>query len=429
MRRNKYLLSLAALICSAVLWSQDRDILGELTSNSNRYGGSSAPYEFVEQQYCAAPPGYKPFYISHFGRHGSRMHTSADMFRYLQSVFHKADSMNALTEEGRRAMELFIRAREGMDGKLGELTSVGEEEHREIAARMYENYREVFENGPLSISAQSTTSKRVIESMQSFCSELKDRNPSLDIEEAADDRTQKYLNHYSSAYKEYYKKGPWREIRDDWTEKHLHVGAFTSRLFLNADIFGGKPDSHRARRFAQDLYSLAKIMPSSNLGFGFYDFFSEEELWTLWQIGNMDQYLRKGPSLMSGGLALSIARPLLKDFIDKAEKAVSGQKVCADLRFGHGEGLMPLAGLMGIREASQVTQNPDSIAFCWQDYRVTTMAGNIQWIFYKNSDGEVILKLLLNEREAEIPVRTDIWPYYRWKDVKKYYSSCLPENF
>ena len=86
---------------------------------------------------------------------------------------------------------------------------------------------------------------------------------------------------------------------------------------------------------------------------------------------------------------------------------------------------MPLAGLMCLEEASGVCSQPDSIAVTWQDYRVTTMASNIQWIFYRNRSGNVLVKILLNEREQRIPVPTDTWPYYRWDDLRAFYMKIL----
>ena len=69
--------------------------------------------------------------------------------------------------------------------------------------------------------------------------------------------------------------------------------------------------------------------------------------------------------------------------------------------------------------------DPDKIAATWQDFRITTMAANIQWVFYRNREGRVLLKILLNERESRIPVPTDRWPYYDWESVRDHYQSIL----
>ena len=53
------------------------------------------------------------------------------------------------------------------------------------------------------------------------------------------------------------------------------------------------------------------------------------------------------------------------------------------------------------------------------------MAVNLQLVFFRNKAGDVIVKLMHNEREVSIPVATDIAPFYHWKDVKEYFESIL----
>ena len=54
------------------------------------------------------------------------------------------------------------------------------------------------------------------------------------------------------------------------------------------------------------------------------------------------------------------------------------------------------------------------------------MACNVQLIFFrdpKHPDKDVLVKFMLNEEEKRIPVDTDIFPFYRWEDVKRYYRT------
>jgi hypothetical protein len=37
----------------------------------------------------------------------------------------------------------------------------------------------------------------------------------------------------------------------------------------------------------------------------------------------------------------------------------------------------------------------------------------------------VLVKVLLNEREATLPVKSDCAPYYHWTDVRAYYLDKL----
>ena len=56
------------------------------------------------------------------------------------------------------------------------------------------------------------------------------------------------------------------------------------------------------------------------------------------------------------------------------------------------------------------------------------MGCNIQLIFYrpkKGKDGDILVKALLNEREAKLPIATDQHPYYKWSDLRQYYLDKL----
>jgi hypothetical protein len=62
------------------------------------------------------------------------------------------------------------------------------------------------------------------------------------------------------------------------------------------------------------------------------------------------------------------------------------------------------------------------------------MCGNVQLIFYrKQNSRDILVKLLLNEREVTLPLRTDVSPYYHWNDVREYWKRVvkrisLPES-
>ena len=70
MNIRKSLLALfVSLLC---LGAYAQSSLEEITANPEKAGGVylAYPTEFAPQS--KAPKGYKPFYISHYGRHGSR---------------------------------------------------------------------------------------------------------------------------------------------------------------------------------------------------------------------------------------------------------------------------------------------------------------------------------------------------------------------
>ena len=61
----------------------------------------------------------------------------------------------------------------------------------------------------------------------------------------------------------------------------------------------------------------------------------------------------------------------------------------------------------------------------WRSYEVFPMGCNVQLVYYRPLDGgngDVLVKVLLNEQEATLPIATDCAPYYHWADFRRY---CL----
>ena len=54
----------------------------EISADLNKSGGVYLAYPEVTTRQTPAPKGYTPFYVSHYGRHGSRWMTSDE--RYLR---------------------------------------------------------------------------------------------------------------------------------------------------------------------------------------------------------------------------------------------------------------------------------------------------------------------------------------------------------
>ena len=63
----------------------------------------------------------------------------------------------------------------------------------------------------------------------------------------------------------------------------------------------------------------------------------------------------------------------------------------------------------------------------WQSCRIFPMACNVQMVFFQSAThpDDVLVKVLLNEREATLPVTTDCAPYYHWNDVRNYFLNKL----
>ena len=117
--------------------------------------------------------------------------------------------------------------------------------------------------------------------------------------------------------------------------------------------------------------------------------------------------------------------------IDEADSVINSQQHGASLRFGHETVLLPLVCLMGINGYDLRTDKFEELEQKgWWANRVYPMAGNLQIVFYRKnaSDRNPLLKVLVNEKEATLPLPSDLAPYYRWSDFRNFYLRKVAEG-
>ena len=67
----------------------------------------------------------------------------------------------------------------------------------------------------------------------------------------------------------------------------------------------------------------------------FYDIFTPQELFDMWQCVNYRFYIGNANPKMSDGLVMANASTLVENILECADKAISNGDMAADLRFGH----------------------------------------------------------------------------------------------
>ncbi|HPT05076.1 MAG TPA: hypothetical protein PK500_00270 [Candidatus Egerieousia sp.] len=152
MKRNISVIHLFAfimLVSSVSVGAQE--VREKIFSNVNIGGGSlwaypytataSAPATVAVPKLTPAPQGYKPFYISHYGRHGSRWLISPKDYGFAYDVFNAAEKAGVLTPLGASVKLKVDSIYIASTGRLGELTQLGAKQHREIADRMIATFR------------------------------------------------------------------------------------------------------------------------------------------------------------------------------------------------------------------------------------------------------------------------------------------------
>lgn len=396
----------------------------EMSADLNKTGGVYYAYPASSADNTPAPAGYKPFYISHYGRHGSRYLISDNDYTRVSSLLHKAADAGALTPVGKDLMSRLDSVLVEAAGRGGDLSPLGVRQHKAIAARMYGNYPEVFRKGG-KVSARSTLVVRCVLSMASFCESLKENNPELDITMESSQRYMPYLCYSTPESNKFNgSEGWWKEVYRKFRKSHTSSGRLVGSVFSDNDFVEKYVDPDD---FMWGIYWLASDAQNTENRISFYDFFTPSEIFDLWQCFNADFYARHSSFPAAEGKHLDNAKPLLRNFIKGAEEAISGKGEAATLRFGHDGNVVPFTALLGFDGCAGEENNPESFYKTWCDWRVSPMAANIQMILFRNEKktDDILVKFLHNEKETRIPVATDMWPYYRWNDVKEHYQKIL----
>ena len=421
MKRLYLILSLTILLFPQLLLSQTTK--EEFLSNIKYASGIYQPYNFVKTATTPSPKGYTPFYISHYGRHGSRWIQTPETYEYPCTILAKAHNESKLTQLGESVYQRVNAAAQDAWKRYGDLSQLGAREHREIAERMFESFPEVFstQNGKKCIIySRSTVVPRCILSMAANNERLKEFNPQIETIREASDRNYYLNNRYTQVYRDSISK-----IVSNFLLKHINFDTFLQSLF-NDMTYAQKVVDNPAT-FMRNIHLIATDLPDvDNMDFTLFDIFTKDELFYLWQANNMSTYYACGPSNVNGKVAKDSSKLLLKDILDCAEKAINGHGVSADLRFGHDSYIIPLLALMDIEGMNVAVDDPEKISEVWSDFKVSPMGANLQIIFYRSSKKpEILVKILHCEREVKIPLKSDIAPYYKWSDFKKYYTSKL----
>ena len=211
----------------------------EIFTSLEKSGGVNFAYPYHANKLTAAPKGYLPFYISHFGRHGSRYLTNENDYFSVLNLFKSAEHSNNLTSLGKEALKRIEKICDSVKGKAGQLTPLGISQINNIAQRMYKNYPNVFSDGA-KITAVSTTVERCIKSMNIFSSQLQQGNKNLIINPDAHESHMQYLNYHTKKEK----KDKHEKLRD-------HLSKLSHRTLLqNLNI---KPHKDLANRINQSF--------------------------------------------------------------------------------------------------------------------------------------------------------------------------------
>lgn len=418
----KILLAGIACLCAAGASATTPTIqLDQLASNYYAYPYTSSP----APELTPAPKGYKPFHIEHYGRHGSRWHIGKSMYRTPVEILEIAERNGKLTPRGKEVLAQLRDIEVQSRGRDGELTPLGAAQHRGIARRMYANFPEVFADGS-HVDAKSTVVIRCILSMDNELQELLAANPALEITSDASRSTMYYMNFTDTDTVAQNAAKLASDQLKEFQKKNRTEHKFIDKLVTDPKFAA---DSMNVGSLA---WYLEKLSANAQSHYGmphFYDLFDEDEIYTQWVNDNVSWFVRMGNSRLTDNLAAFSQRRLLRNMIESADTTLASPRTSANLRFGHEVCVLPLVVLMELDHYGDEINNLDEVTEKWKNYEIFPMASNVQVIFYRpegsTDPADVLVKVLLNERETTLPVATAAAPYYKWSDLRDYYLKKL----
>ncbi len=418
--KKKTILLMMSLLMAIMSWAQGVSALDQLKEDPKKSYGMDYPYSFTTQKLTKAPKGYKPFYISHYGRHGSRYYWNAMLYQELSKLLTTAHEKQILTPEGEAFYGKFMAAKDELTAGVSELSDLGWEQHQRIAKTMYNNFPEVFKKGG-NVFAISSLTGRCVLSMSSFCQELTQCNSMIEIREQSARKTLDGVvptdNQNPLKRKFPRANARWEKNKEKFPFDESLRDKVVNRVFTNTDSL---QNLHHIGSNLINLYtSLPNIGHEGMMG----NLITDDEMVAQWEQSNLGSY-----SWVFGPQYEMI--PILEDIIKKADAAIDGSSDhISDLRFGHDTCLGPLTVLMGINGADLDPEDPFEVKNCYQNWE-TCKASNIQLVFYrgKKATDDILVKLLLNGEEARLPIATDSYPYYKWSDLRQFYQARIDKN-
>ena len=422
----KKIFLLCTVLCSCLI-AEAQSARDEIKSDTHLSASNYLAYPGPTQgDLTPAPEGEKPFYLSHYGRHGSRYLINNDEYKRPYEILKAADEAGKLTPLGKDVLKRVKLIYDEAYKRLGELTPLGAIQHRQIAKRMYERFPEVFEGNAI-IDAKSTIVIRCILSMENELQQLLLMNPRLNIRHDASEHDMWYMNFTDKELIGKRSNFETQRAYMEFVDKHRNYERAMGALFNDAEYMEKNVDAWRLNNY---LFKLASNLQSTELHkrITLYDIFTDEEIYSNWQIENVRWYLSYGACPLNGGQQPFTQRNLLRTIIEEADSCIRLRNPGATLRFGHETMVLPLTCLMEINEFGLQETNMERLeSKGWLNYKVFPMGANIQFVFYRKNvdDTDVLVKVLLNENEVTLPVKSKTAPYYKWSEVRDYYLQKL----
>jgi len=437
----------------------------ELTETPEKSGGIYFAYPVTADENLTIPEGFEPVFLTHYGRHGSRWCLKDYQYDMADSVFAFQERMGNLTPLGRDVQRRLRRIGAHAKGHAGELSPLGERQHRGIAQRMAARFPALFADSAR-VEARSSQVQRCIMSMAAFTERLKELNPKLHVQRHATPGDMDFIAYDSPEAKKIARNdAPWRKQEQQLRDSLIKPQRLLASLMIDPDrgidsmmavmqaTYAPKPAKgwkhasetgnnrpkperrHMEQLMMKVLHDIAVDLQDVDglEDVTLLDIFTPEERFNLWQMLNHDMYYRHANAEGNGRAGINSARSTLTRLLAVTDEALASPgkpEVPVQLHFGHDTNLIRLLALMGVEGCDRMESQPERYCTAWQDFRVSPMAANLQIVLFRNGAGRVLALVRHNEQNAKLPLpyAKDGAPFYEWTAMRDYLNNRLTSN-
>ena len=402
-------------------------IAKELKADINRSAGMFYARPVVNMpKDTPAPQGKKPFYINHYGCPGSYYLDKQEYYTETYAIFAKADSLGKLTELGKDVFRRVSLLYEDANGRFGELTAKGARQSRALMKQMVERFPDMFTPKGY-YSVRSVVENRCILTMQESLLQLSSMQQPLVARSKTSHQEKSFMDPEDKLLTSQRTDSLTMALYTRFSALNSNEGRLMGSLFNDQNYVITNID---AATLSKQLYILAGDIQHTDLAglVTLYDIFTPEEIHRHWRKQNAWHYINYGGYTPNGGYQAYLQRSLLRNMMHMGDSIQKRNILVGHIRYTHENVVLSLACLMELDGYGLHTASLDSLEEeGWADYRIAPLGGSIEMIHYRSDsdDPDVLVKVLLNGREARLPISTDCAPYYHWQDVKHYYLRKL----
>lgn len=429
-KRLFILLVLVAVSASTASAQTSRE---EIMSDINRSGGVYYGYTAPTAKYTPAPKGYEPFYISHYGRHGSRYIVKDVQYDYTVEVLNKAHADGKLTPLGEDVRNRVLKVYAVAQRRGGELTQKGARQHEEIATRMVQNFPELFKQKGLKVEVLSSVFPRCLMSMAAFCDALKSQNPTLKITRDASNAKMEQIHNLKPEWNPTLPdevlslllddKAIWRRQLLKYEKEHIDYSRLLNNIFSDKEYIRTQVDNRKFWKYLAELTRNIQCLDIEDVSL--YDIFTPEELYECWRADNFAHYAKFARYIYYPMMS-TVTGKMLTAIIAQIDKDLVAGTPSVSLRFGHDTCIFSISPMMGLPGCCIASTDYDTINEEWRDYRITPMAANLQMIFYrKRGSDDVLVRVMHNEQEVCFDIESKSAPYYKWEELRQYWTDNI----